>query len=51
MSENQERLLELIKKKKECDKKALEIVHKLIEPQENKEFLINNVSKEVYCFF
>ncbi len=43
MNEQQKRLLELIKKKKECDKRALGIVLKLIEPQVDCQFLLDNV--------
>lgn len=43
MNEKQEQILALIKKKKECDKRALEIVHKLIEPEVDPTFLLSQV--------
>jgi len=44
LNAKQERLLELIKKKKECDKRAQEIVYQLIEKNVTERFLLDNVS-------
>lgn len=45
---DQSRLASLIQKKKECDKVALDLVLKLIEPGVTKEFLISNVIQIIY---
>lgn len=39
-----EQLVQLIVRKKECEKQAQEIILRLIEPQVDKEYLLQNVS-------
>jgi tRNA isopentenyl-2-thiomethyl-A-37 hydroxylase MiaE len=44
MNAKQEQLLKLIKKKKECDKRAQDTVLKLIEKNVTEQYLLDNVS-------
>jgi hypothetical protein len=42
-----EQMAALVKKREECNKIALEIVFRLIEPNVHVEYLLNKVSKEI----